>query len=276
MAELDIQPADRPGETVSNSPLGRPSSAETVSTGKSASEALSHLYKMSPTAGVATTDYAAINSVSIVAFLLGLAGVLSLFAPILLIVPAIGLLLGIIALIQIRDSNRTQTGSGFAVLGVVLALAFGGFVVGKDFISWRHKRADEAQISVLVTKIGDDLAAARYDKAYALFSERFRGRVSSENFVHTMTGFNGIPRLGGMKGFRWNGEDMVFESNPDTGDQTVTAMVFLNFENAPDPQRENMIFVREGGNWVIEDIPQMFPSAKPRVPGAPRGPRSGP
>jgi len=277
MAELDINPADRRGEAVSDSASRGPlPAASVVSTEASASDALSHLYKMSPTAGVATTDYAAINVVSIVAFLLGLAGVLSLFAPILLIVPAIGLLLGIIALIQIRDSNRTQTGNGFAILGVVLALAFGGFVVGKGFITWRQNRAAEAQISALVTKIGDDLAAGRYDKAYAFFTERFRGRVSSESFVHRVTELNAVPRLGSMKGFRWNGEDMVFESNPDTGDQTVTAMVFLNFENVSDPQREYMKFVRESGNWVIEDIPLMIPSAKPRVPGAPRGPRSGP
>lgn len=245
---------------------------------ESDADELSHLFKMSATAGVATTDYAAINPVSIVALLLGLAGVLTLFADILLLVAVVGVVMGIIALIQIRNSNRTQTGKGFAVTGIVLSLAFGGFVVGRDVMTWQQKRADEARIASLLQVFGNELAAGKFSDAYAHFSERFRNRISPETFKQTIDNINHTPLLGHLSAMRWNGEAMLFESNPDSGEQTVTGMAFLQFSQQADPQREYLKFVREGGPWVIDDIPQMFPSANPRpgAAGAPRGPREGP
>jgi hypothetical protein len=242
---------------------------------ESDADALAHLYKMSATAGVATTDYAAINPVSIVALLLGLAGVLTLFADILLLVPVVGVVMGVIALIQIRNSNRTQTGKGFAVAGIVLSMAFGGFVVGRDFMTWQQKRTDEARIASLIEGFGNELTAGKYIEAYSQFSQRFRDRVPQEVFTTTLENINQVPRLGKLSGMRWNGESMLFESNPDSGEQTVTGMVFLQFSLQTDPQREYLKFVRESGPWKIDDIPQLFPSAKQR-PGAPRGPRAGP
>ncbi len=245
-----------------------------IASSHQAEDDISHLYRMSPTAGVATTDYAAINPVSIVALLLGLGGVLSLFGDILLIVPAVGFVLGVIALVQVRRSNRTQTGNGFAVFGIVLALAFGGFVVGRNYMIWDQKRADEARIASLLGRVGEDLAAERYNDVYGHFSQRFRNRVSPDAFAQMMKSLNQVPRLGKLTGVRWNGQPMHFESNPDSGEQTVTGMTFLQFELQADPQREYMKFVREGGPWVIEDIPQLFPP--PKRAGGPGGARPGP
>ncbi len=244
-------------------------------TRESDADALAHLYKMSATAGVATTDYAAINPVSIVALLLGLAGVVTLFADILLLIPVVGLAMGAIALIQIRNSNRTQTGKGFAVTGIVLSLAFGGFVVGRDYMTWQQKRTDEARIASLIGVFGDELAAGKYGDAYGHFSERFRNRISPEVFQQSLETLNHVPKLGHLSAMRWNGEPMLFESNPDSGEQTVTGMAFLQFAQQSDPQREYLKFVREGGPWVIDDLPQLFQAPKPR-PGARRGPREGP
>ncbi len=231
---------------------------------------------MSATAGVATTDYAAINPVSIVTLLLGLASVLTLFADIFLLVPVVGLVMGIIALIQIRNSNRTQTGKGFAVAGIVLLMAFGGFVVGRDVMTWQQKRADESRIASLVEAFGNELIAGKYAEAYGHFSERFRTRISQEVFTTTLDNINHVPRLGKLTGVRWNGETMLFESNPDSGEQTVTGMAFLQFSQQADPQREYFRCLRENGPWVIDDIPQLFPSAKQPRPGARRVPRQGP
>src|SRR4051794_39838641 len=85
---------------------------------------LSHLHKMSTTAGLGTTEYVAVNGMSIVALILGLASSLSLFANELLVIPVVAVILGIWALIQIKDSNGTQTGRFLAFFGMFCALLF--------------------------------------------------------------------------------------------------------------------------------------------------------
>src|SRR5579859_5091705 len=91
-----------------------------------AAETFSHLYKMSATAGVATTDYAAINSMAIVALILGVASVLALAWDVLLVIPLAGLVCALIAFRQIAGSNGTQAGKGLALAALLLALGFGG------------------------------------------------------------------------------------------------------------------------------------------------------
>src|SRR3954447_25417468 len=78
---------------------------------------LHNLYRMSRTAGLGSGDYVAINNTSILALILGLAGVLSMLYPLLLIVSAAAVVCGVFAFVQIRSSNGTQTGRGFALLG---------------------------------------------------------------------------------------------------------------------------------------------------------------
>ena len=85
-------------------------------------EPLGHLYKMSPTAGVATTDYASINSASIATMVIGAASVLAVLNPYMLFIPAAGLICGVIAVRQIRDSNGTQVGRGLAWGGLLLCV----------------------------------------------------------------------------------------------------------------------------------------------------------
>src|SRR5829696_1063065 len=89
---------------------------------------LATLHKMSTTAGVSSQEYVAINIPSIIAMVLGLASVMAVPVPVLLVVPLAAIVTGLVSLSQIRQSNGTQTGRGFALLGIVLALAIGGFV----------------------------------------------------------------------------------------------------------------------------------------------------
>src|SRR3954454_3634686 len=81
---------------------------------------LSHLHKMSITAGLGSGEYIAVNGAAVAAVLLGLASALALMNELLLIIPFTGIIVAIVALRQIRRSNRTQTGVGLVVLGLVL------------------------------------------------------------------------------------------------------------------------------------------------------------
>ena len=87
---------------------------------------LSKLYHMSNTAGVGTQEYVAINPTAVAALILGLASVLALLGSILLVVPAAGIVCGLVAISQIRKSNETQTGLALAACGLVLSIGLGG------------------------------------------------------------------------------------------------------------------------------------------------------
>src|SRR5215510_13989681 len=77
---------------------------------QSGDDPLAHLHKMSTTAGLGTTEYVAINPLAVTAFFLGLASSLALLDNTLLAVPALALIIAIVALRQIFGSGGTQTG----------------------------------------------------------------------------------------------------------------------------------------------------------------------
>src|SRR4051812_2754029 len=91
--------------------------------------AMRSLYKMSRTAGVGLQDYAAINVFAVVGLLLAVASVLTLIFPdvdALLVIPIGAIVLCIIAFVQIRGSNGTQTGTFLAIAGILIGGALAG------------------------------------------------------------------------------------------------------------------------------------------------------
>ncbi len=76
---------------------------------------------MSTTAGLGSQDYVAVNVTSVVAVLFGLASLLAIASPVLLVFPIVGVVLEPDRLRQVRNSNGTQTGKGLAILGLVLS-----------------------------------------------------------------------------------------------------------------------------------------------------------
>src|SRR5688572_22362990 len=87
-----------------------------------AAEHLAHLHKMSTTAGVTNQDYVAVNTVAIVAAVLGLASGLAFFGWLMLVVPLAGIVFAVVAIRQINDSSGTQTGKGLAMIGLALCV----------------------------------------------------------------------------------------------------------------------------------------------------------
>src|SRR5207248_1399492 len=93
---------------------------------------LASLYKMSTTAGVGTQEYVAINGTSIAALILGVGSVVVVLSNILLVVPLAGVICALVAMRQIANSNGTQTGRGFAAIGLGLAALLGVSRLGWD------------------------------------------------------------------------------------------------------------------------------------------------
>jgi hypothetical protein len=226
-------------------------------------EPLGLLYKMSPTAGVATTDYASINSIAIVTIILGVASTLCMLNPILLFLPIAGAICGVVALRKILDSNGTQVGRGLAWTGLAASLLFGGGVAGVQIVRSLQTRAQEREVSAVIETIGQDIRDDKYDAVYALSSPRLQARVTPEEFRKQLSSLNIIPQLGRLEYLRWNGNSMIFQINPDTGDQHCVAMALEKMQQLPEPGREIMGFAKVSGQWLLEDLPRLFPAAQP-------------
>jgi hypothetical protein len=225
---------------------------------------LASLHKMSTTAGVTSQEYVAINIPSIIAFVLGLASVVAVLTPILLLVPVVGVVVGIISLSQIRSSNGTQTGRGFAWLGIVLSLAIGSFVLVQAAVERAQTAADRDAIVHQIEELGRYVSAKDYEKAYAMFGPRFQGRVNRATFDAVWEQAQGYPELGRIRSMQWNQTSIFFQSDPGSGAKVATAYAWVKFEKSNDMARHPLVFRKAGGKWTIEDATQLFPSNQRR------------
>src|SRR4051794_33910846 len=114
--------------------------------GAEGDDPLSHLHKMSTTAGLGSGDYVAVNGTAVFALILGLFSFLAFFSEMLLIVPLACLVASVIAFRQIGRSNGTQTGRWIVVLALLAALASGGLVVARSATEGVRTRADRQAI----------------------------------------------------------------------------------------------------------------------------------
>ncbi len=233
----------------------------------SGADPMAHLYHMSPTAGVATTDYASINSASIATIVIGAASILAVLNPYMLFIPFAGLICGIVAIRQISDSNGTQVGRGLAWGGLLLSLGLGGGVTAVQTTRLLLHRSAEREIAAKLQTIGQQIRDGQYDAVYDQASPRLRSRVQREDFDREVASLNAVPQLGKLEYLRWNDEAMVFEVNPDSGVAQATAMAMEKLEKLPEPGRELFLFVNESGNWSLLDIPRLIAAPTPRTKG---------
>jgi hypothetical protein len=231
---------------------------------KDDAEALHHLYRMSRTAGLGSGDYVAINNTAIVSLLLGCTSVLSLIYPLMLIVAAAALVCGIIALVQIRTSNGTQTGRTFAAFGILLALALGGVSAYRMAMEYVQKRNDSHAIGKVVDQLSDLIVARQYSQAYnALFSDSFHTAFSEQKFADAWEPL--VQRFGAIQKIDW-GHQAEFDVIRGTETRRGIIISTVKFEKYPDPARQPMAFILKDGQWLIDDFSQLFP--KPTAKGA--------
>ncbi len=223
---------------------------------------LLHLHKMSTTAGVGAGDYVAVNVTSVVAVVFGLASLLAMATPVLLVFPIVGVILGLIALRQIVNSNGTQTGKGLAIVALALSGIITATIFGVQGIQALHRRADQRAVADLAQKYGQLISQDKFEDAYDLFDSDFKNRVSKQAFIVHLTSIQHQPELPPIDGIEWNGR-AEFHSGDD-GSQTADAGLKVYYKGIEGDGGRLAAHFREsnGGPWLIDNIPDQFPPIK--------------
>jgi hypothetical protein len=238
-----------------------------------ATEHLTHLPKMSPTAGVAATEYVAINATSIAALLLGMASILALMNSALSLIALAGVIVSSVSLRQIGGSNGTQTGRALALGGLFFSLAIGSFVASSALLQDWALRNDRIQIANLCDQFGKALNERRYDDAYAMFSMRFRSQISRVEFVTKLKGEqDGLDReaaaikgaVGPIVAVTWNGL-AEFNPNYDEGTYLAESGIQLHYKNTNNTSDLPAVFRKAGDTWMFETITQWLFETKQRA-----------
>ncbi|HMB95794.1 MAG TPA: DUF4190 domain-containing protein [Tepidisphaeraceae bacterium] len=229
----------------------------------SPADPLASLHKMSRTAGAGTQEYVAINTTSVAALLLGLASILAMVGAILLIVPVVAILVSVIALRQIRNSGGTQSGTGLAVAGIILAMAFVGFVGGKQLLDARHEHIETQQIVALMEGLGKDLHDRNYDAAWAKFGPRFKEELKREEFDTVWNRAQDSSYYGQIKGIRWNQVPIAFSWEAD--EPFGQGIFLVDLERGGTDRRMAIFHKLPDQGWAIDGIEGYFstPESKP-------------
>jgi len=258
--------------TQSNSTAPQPPVTETdpIETDpQKASESLLHLHKMSTTAGLGSQDYAEVNVTAVVAVLFGLASLLAIASPILLVFPIVGVGLSLIALRQVRRSNGTQTGAGLAILGLILSGAITAVIFSYQGVQALHRRADEQAIAALCTQYGQYIDQRKFAEAYDLFDADFQNRLGKQTFINQLSAMqNHAPLVPPVDAVYWNGITPAFQQD-DEGVQRAGAVIIVHYKayDGEQPRLEAHFKKVGDGPWLIDNIPEQFP--EPRKAGAP-------
>ncbi len=235
--------------------------------------AMKALYHMSKTAGIGLGDYAAINVLAVVGAIVGAACFLLLIfgdSWVMLAIPVAALVICSIALLQISGSNGTQVGRAWAVLGIVLAVAFGGVNVGMRAKVANQQSKDRAALTQLVTKLGSSATTqSTLTSAYDLFHPRFKELVNQDTFARTLAIRTGLLANHPVSSYAL-GDNVLFETNPDTKVQQATALIVL-ISDMKDERGKPLtieipaVFRRDpGGDWQFYAIPEWFGEEQPR------------
>ena len=230
----------------------------------SGTDALAHLAKMSGTGSTfGSTDYVAINPTAVAALIIGFAGALSLLVTLFLFLPIVGIGCGLLAIRQIRNSNGTQAGYGFAIGGIFVSLIIGGVVGAREVRDWLTVRAETHEVAALISRFGKEVRAGNYDNAYdGLTSEDFRTRTDRATFGRTFEELQHIPGYGPLESIEWNKEDMLIEDVVDL-ETRVTCLALMKCRDMKEPGREYIRVSNKDGPWRIAAIPRLFPEKKP-------------
>ena len=236
--------------------------------------AMKALFRMSRTAGVGLQDYAAVNVLAVVGLLLGLASFLAYAAPDsvpMLIVPAVAVVICVIAAVQIVRSNRTQTGLPLAIVGLLLAVAFAATNVAAHVRTSARDRAYHAELNVVAGKLLNASTSQGVGGAYDLFDARFKESVKAESFARLLQ-----PRLQHLFAGKpvtsiGVGDLVVYETDDSGMTSAMTLLVLRGDDKLPNGEpftaNETVEFRRDkDSNWKIHAIPGWF--GEPKKPGA--------
>ncbi len=208
---------------------------------------------MSTTAGVGLGEYRAVNGLAVTALVLGIASWMSWLHPMLFLLPLLGVMFGVLAIVQVRRSNGTQSGGGLATAGMILSLGLGGWAMLALMGERAELRNNRAEIAELAEGFGIALAAGNFDAAYDLTDVNFQRRVTREAFRTVLTGEQA--RLRGIRGAGTNNRARI-TTLPDS---PATAEAVLDVETGlGQPLRQNVGLIRREEGWRFTELPAWF------------------
>jgi hypothetical protein len=232
---------------------------------------LAQLHRMSRTAGLGSTDYAAVNTAAVLATILGLASALSLITPVFLFVPVVGLVVSAVALKQVKQSNGTQTGLLLALLGLALCLGFAATTGGKALLRHQAGKADERTLTEVTQTFVKQLQDRNPKAAYDAFDDRFKETVNATQFENLINN-ELLARLGAVKGVT-PPVLYEFQDDPESDARLAVGIAQIHMERVPgnQPLKVEMRYRRSGGTWRIANIPEWMAALQGPPGGAPGG-----
>ena len=218
---------------------------------------------MSTTAGLATQEYVAINSLAVATTLLGFATALAFLGAVFLVIGVAAIVCGLLALRQIRNSNGTQTGRGLAITGIALALVVAGAVGAVAAAQEMTRRADKAAVNAAIEEFGKRVMHADYVGAYAILDPLFQSRVSLQRFEQYLKlQQDANVGVGRMTAFYGNN---FFEFSVAEGRPVAATKVVYRYEKLPSDGRAVAALRKDPatGKWQIMRLETLDPLIEP-------------
>jgi hypothetical protein len=111
------------------------------------------------------SEYAAVSVLAVVGLVFSAFGGVAIVVPVagfLVVLPATGLTLSLIALFRIRRSKGTLTGHWVAVVGVAVGGLFAFLSGGQQVLAWHQKATEERTLETATYEVADALANGEY------------------------------------------------------------------------------------------------------------------
>ena len=124
----------------------------------------------------------------------------------------------------------------------------------------RNRTAGDREAIVhKIDELGKVIGAHDYDRAYGMFSDRFRNRIKRSAFDAAWDQWQGNPSLGHITAMKWNQTNIIFQDEPGSGTRVASAYAWLDFEKGSEKARQPLVFRKVSDQWVIDDAPMVFP-----------------
>ena len=212
--------------------------------------AMKALYHMSRTAGVGLGDYAAINVLAVVGLIVGIACFLLLIfgdSLIMLVLPAAALIVCVVAILQIRNSNGTQVGTGLAAAGIAL-----GLVSNAQFYT----------VPVLEKALGAILDDLSIDPALCQFSYRVKRAKPDLCLFHAVRdtlASRGVPATEVL----YVGNDVQKDIDPARASGFRTALLAGDQQSL---RLHGRTLEGTGADWIVNDLREIVEVVTSGVP----------
>ncbi len=245
----------------SSTAIGSAEAFHAATASPAGSEELLQLHKMSRTAGLGDSSYVAVNPVAVMSVLFGLLSGIVIFSSLLLVVPVVAIVLAVISMAQVRNSNGTQTGRALAIIGIVLAIGISAALGSKQVMQIYTTRADEAAVAKTLRDFGQAVAETKYDDAYSMISDRLAGDLSRKTFGERLDTLQNSPVFGKIKSMNWNGL-ASFDIDSRTSQSVVATVAIVTLQSGTE-DREDTRLSKSGNTWKIDAMPRVFPPPPP-------------